>query len=204
MHSPFRNNMTPWLLLSSSCGALFGQVSWVKGVILWYQSSLGCSPVLPSCWTFQPLNVKVEPRSWPATPKHCKATSSSCSWTRRTSWIIFPPIVKTYIYQVCRTQVGLFAPRSSINSQLVNSRGTKVVRQQLQAADQKANNSLGVEPFVMSWQQASSGLTWGQGGVPLLGNLHILSPLFLFHTLLLGNTLLYWTGRHRYFCSSYP
>ena len=42
----------------------------------------------------------------------------------------------------------------------------------------------------MSWQQASSGLTWGQGGVPLLGNLHILSPLFLFHTLLLGNTLL--------------
>ena len=101
------------------------------------------------------------------------------------------------IYQVCRTQVGLFAPRSSINSQLVNSRGTQVVRQQLQAADQKANNSLGVEPFVMSWQQASSGLTWGQGGVPLLGNLHILSPLFLFHTLLLGNTLLYWTGRHR-------
>ena len=64
------------------------------------------------------------------------------------------------------------------------------MRQQLQAADQKANNSLGVEPFVMSWQQASSGLTWGQGGVPLLGNLHILSPLFLFHTLLLGNTLL--------------
>ena len=42
---------------------------------------------------------------------------------------------------------------------------------------QKANNSLGVESFVMSWQRASSGLTWGQGGVPLVGNSHILSPL---------------------------
>ena len=220
------------LLAQSTLSTFFGQVSWVAGVILWYQSSLGCFVFL---LTFQ-TSKSSHGASWSATPKHCTAGPSAGLYSPRInlngdnknkldprSWLTIPKhgtapaagpeknlvsarliilsqwllcysqkpdkISKFNLDQVCKTLDGLYGPRRNLNGETLKKTGhlfagkqhciflqciilTRMCDKKLWCCCRKRTmegfHSLGVEPFVMSWQEASSGVTWGQGGVPLV------------------------------------